>query len=54
MVRFRLKEMLRTRLVECGWRDQLKQHCKGGRGILSPILVNKNKIKYIYFYKHFY
>ena len=25
----RLKELLRTRLVECGWRDQLKQHCKG-------------------------
>ena len=25
---FRLKEMLRERLVECGWRDQLKEMCK--------------------------
>ena len=24
-----LKELLRQRLVECGWRDKLKQHCKG-------------------------
>ncbi|KAI0217875.1 Transcription and mRNA export factor ENY2 [Lamellibrachia satsuma] len=24
----KLKELLRTRLIECGWRDQLKQHCK--------------------------
>jgi len=27
-VDFRLKEMLRERLVECGWRDQLKEMCK--------------------------
>mmetsp|Transcript_20280 Transcript_20280/g.52354 ORF Transcript_20280/g.52354 Transcript_20280/m.52354 type:complete len:99 (-) Transcript_20280:328-624(-) len=26
--RDRLKEMLRTKLVECGWRDELKEHCK--------------------------
>ncbi|KAK2188985.1 hypothetical protein NP493_118g00026 [Ridgeia piscesae] len=26
--RDKLKELLRTRLIECGWRDQLKQHCK--------------------------
>ncbi|XP_025115103.1 transcription and mRNA export factor ENY2 [Pomacea canaliculata] len=26
--RERLKELLRTRLIECGWRDQLKTHCK--------------------------
>lgn len=25
---YRLKELLRTRLIECGWRDQLKAHCK--------------------------
>lgn len=25
---FRLKELLRQRLVECGWRDELKKHCK--------------------------
>lgn len=24
----RLKELLRTRLIECGWQDQLKFHCK--------------------------
>jgi len=26
--REKLKELLRTRLIECGWRDQLKVHCK--------------------------
>lgn len=26
--REKLKELLRVRLTECGWRDQLKQHCK--------------------------
>ena len=26
--RVRLKELLRTRLIECGWRDQLKVQCK--------------------------
>lgn len=25
----RLKELLRKRLKECGWRDQLKEQCKG-------------------------
>lgn len=24
----RLKEVLRAKLVECGWRDGLKEHCK--------------------------
>jgi len=24
----RLKEILRTRLIECGWRDELKAYCK--------------------------
>ncbi|XP_018618407.1 transcription and mRNA export factor ENY2-like isoform X2 [Scleropages formosus] len=23
-----LKELLRARLIECGWKDQLKAHCK--------------------------
>ncbi|KAK3572441.1 hypothetical protein QTP86_032661 [Hemibagrus guttatus] len=23
-----LKELLRAKLIECGWRDQLKAHCK--------------------------
>ncbi len=26
---FRLKELLRAKLIECGWRDQLKALCKG-------------------------
>lgn len=25
----RLRELLRARLKECGWRDQLKDHCRG-------------------------
>lgn len=25
----RLKEILRARLTECGWKDQMKAHCKG-------------------------
>jgi len=25
----RLKDMLRTKLVECGWRDEMKAFCKG-------------------------
>lgn len=27
--REKLKELLRLRLKECGWRDQLKEHCRG-------------------------
>lgn len=27
--RDRLKDLLRSRLVECGWRDELKSYCKG-------------------------
>lgn len=30
--RERLKELLRIRLKECGWRDQLKEHCRGVYG----------------------
>ena len=25
----RLEEFLRQRLIECGWKDELKNHCKG-------------------------
>ena len=25
----RLEELLRQRLIECGWRDDLKKHCLG-------------------------
>lgn len=31
-VRARLKEILRTKLAESGWFDDLKSHCKGARG----------------------
>ncbi|CAM9474356.1 unnamed protein product [Phaeothamnion confervicola] len=24
----RLKDLLRERLIQCGWRDELKEHCK--------------------------
>ncbi len=24
----KLKELLRDRLISCGWRDELKEHCK--------------------------
>uniref|UniRef100_A0A8C9DYR9 ENY2 factor n=1 Tax=Phocoena sinus TaxID=42100 RepID=A0A8C9DYR9_PHOSS len=27
--RERLKELLRAKLIERGWKDQLKAHCKG-------------------------
>jgi len=27
--RERLEELLRTKLIECGWRDELKAYCKG-------------------------
>ncbi|XP_065749557.1 transcription and mRNA export factor ENY2-like [Phocoena phocoena] len=26
--RERLKELLRAKVIECGWKDQLKAHCK--------------------------
>ncbi|XP_076325354.1 transcription and mRNA export factor ENY2-like isoform X3 [Tachypleus tridentatus] len=26
--RERLRELLRTRLIECGWKDQMKAYCK--------------------------
>ena len=25
----KLKEFLRTKLVECGWRDEMKTYCRG-------------------------
>jgi len=25
----RLKELLQQKLIECGWRDQVKSYCKG-------------------------
>lgn len=39
--RDRLKELLRTKLIECGWRDELKEYCKGAlppvrRSLASP------------------
>lgn len=29
LITWRLKELLRTRLIECGWHDKLRSHCKG-------------------------
>lgn len=31
----RLKELLRAKLTECGWKDQMKAHCKGTAHRLS-------------------
>lgn len=27
--KIRLKELLQQKLIECGWRDQVKAYCKG-------------------------
>ena len=36
----RLKELLRLRLKECGWRDKLKEHCRGKQVcLLSDITI---------------
>lgn len=37
----RLKELLRAKLVECGWKDQLKAHCKG-EWIYMPVYLSLN------------
>lgn len=26
-----MKQLLREKLTECGWRDEVKQRCRGGR-----------------------
>uniref|UniRef100_A0A670K3X7 ENY2 transcription and export complex 2 subunit n=1 Tax=Podarcis muralis TaxID=64176 RepID=A0A670K3X7_PODMU len=36
--RERLKELLRAKLIECGWKDQLKAHCKGNCRLISGIV----------------
>uniref|UniRef100_A0A8V0XZW3 ENY2, transcription and export complex 2 subunit n=1 Tax=Gallus gallus TaxID=9031 RepID=A0A8V0XZW3_CHICK len=49
--RERLKDLLRAKLIECGWKDQLKAHCKellfnfagGYRNILLEILRSNCK-----------
>ena len=39
-VQIRLKELLRQKLAESGWRDQLKEHCKVAHAPLhSPALL---------------
>lgn len=39
IIYYRLKELLRTRLRECGWRDQLKEHCRGTYSSLFVLQV---------------
>lgn len=34
-----LKELLRAKLIECGWKDQLKAHCKGNEFLLKDKLI---------------
>lgn len=36
---YRLKELLRAKLIECGWRDQLKAHCKGKNRLIVAFKV---------------
>ena len=36
----RLKELLRTKLVECGWRDKLRSHCKGVKSFINRELIS--------------
>ena len=44
---FRLKELLRNRLKECGWREQLKNHCRG-RCLRNVALQYNIFIQYFY------
>ena len=37
--REKLKELLKIRLKECGWRDQLKDHCRGKPGELPQVVA---------------
>jgi enhancer of yellow 2 transcription factor len=46
----RLMELLRTRLIECGWRDEMKQFCK--RKLLCFLLPSV--LVAIYFNAHLY
>lgn len=42
----RLKDLLRTKLVECGWRDEMKNYCRGWKKILTIICLPKNLITF--------
>ena len=42
---YRLKELLRTKLIECGWHDQLKDYCKGRCLMFYCILLGDLKRK---------
>jgi len=33
----RLKEELRAKLIECGWRDNLKTYCKGSLPLITMV-----------------
>ncbi len=37
----RLKDLLRTKLVECGWRDGMKNYCRGEKLVLMKNLQCK-------------
>lgn len=46
----RLKELLRAKLVECGWKDQLKAHCKGKWIYIPGYLWMDFAVKSSFFY----
>mmetsp|Transcript_8039 Transcript_8039/g.18354 ORF Transcript_8039/g.18354 Transcript_8039/m.18354 type:complete len:106 (-) Transcript_8039:257-574(-) len=39
-----LKDMLRTKLVECGWRDDLREHCKGSTSFPRIYFIAKSNL----------
>ena len=44
----RLKEVLQQKLIECGWRDQVKSYCKGKRNKINfENLENSDNFKEI-------
>ena len=50
--RERLKELLRIRLKECGWRDQLKEHCRGVYGHIILGVQSTKVTKKMYTHTH--
>lgn len=46
----RLKEILRARLTECGWKDQMKAHCKGKENS-GVVIINVTSSFFYFFFK---
>jgi len=49
--RERLKQLLRDKLTECGWRDEVKQRCRGDRKATAGLVeISLEAIMMPYFY----